>query len=233
MERKEFTLNGIPAVLWGEPSDRVIVAVHGNMSHKTDVVIRLLAQCAAAKGCQVLSFDLPEHGERKEEATRCKVQECVRELDGVMDYAQARWRSVGLFGCSMGAYFGLLACKDRKLSQCLFLSPVVDMGRLIDSMMAWSGVTPERLKKEGEIASSVGQTLYWDYYCYVKEHPVDRWEAPTKILYGELDNLSERALVEDFAARFGCALEVVEGAEHFFHTEAQLEAYAGWLERSL
>ena len=59
MERKEFTLNGIPAVLWGEPSDRVIVAVHGNMSHKTDVVIRLLAQCAAAKECQVLSFDLP------------------------------------------------------------------------------------------------------------------------------------------------------------------------------
>lgn len=58
-------------------------------------------------------------------------------------------------------------------------------------------------KKEGEIASSVGQTLYWDYYCYVKEHPVDRWEAPTRILYGELDNLSERALVEDFAARFG------------------------------
>lgn len=233
MERKEFALCGIPAILWGKPSDRVIVAVHGNMSHKSDMVIQLLAHSAAAKGYQVLSFDLPEHGDRKEEATRCKVQECVKELAGVMDYAQAGWSDVGLFGCSMGAYFGLLACRDRKLTKCLFLSPVVDMGRLIDSMMAWSGVTPEMLAEKREIASPVGQTLYWDYYCYVKEHPVDHWEAPTRILYGELDNLSERSIVEDFAARFGCALEVVEGAEHFFHTEAQLKAYADWLERSL
>lgn len=60
------------------PDREACPVVHGRLAGGTQ-------KRAAAKGCQVLSFDLPEHGERKEEATRCKVQECVRELDGVMD----------------------------------------------------------------------------------------------------------------------------------------------------
>lgn len=55
---------GIPALLWGPASDRWIIAVHGNFSHKADRVIALLARRAAEKGYRTLSFDLPQHGER-------------------------------------------------------------------------------------------------------------------------------------------------------------------------
>lgn len=54
---------GIPALLWGPASDRWIIAVHGNFSHKADRVIALLARRAAEKGYRMLSFDLPQHGE--------------------------------------------------------------------------------------------------------------------------------------------------------------------------
>lgn len=30
-----------------------------------------------------------------------------------------------------------------------------------------------KFKLEKQIFDPIGQTLYWDYYCYVKEHPVD------------------------------------------------------------
>ena len=39
---------------------------------------------------------------------------------------RGRWDRVGLFGSSLGAWFGLLAYPDAPLAGALFLSPVVD-----------------------------------------------------------------------------------------------------------
>ena len=82
---KPMKIENIPALLWGCPADRVIIAVHGGQSHKADEPIRILAENANAMagGCQVLSFDLPEHGDRRNEAALCKVQTCVAELAAV------------------------------------------------------------------------------------------------------------------------------------------------------
>ena len=34
MLKNTFTVSGIPAILWGAPSDRVFIHVHGKMSRK-------------------------------------------------------------------------------------------------------------------------------------------------------------------------------------------------------
>ena len=87
MEKKALQINGIPSVLWGNPSEKGFIAVHGNQSHKMDRPIELLAENACACGYQVVSFDLPEHGDRKQESTLCKVQNCVEELREILQYA--------------------------------------------------------------------------------------------------------------------------------------------------
>ena len=74
MEMETLFIRGIPAVVWGELSHHVLIAVHGNLSHKTDTVIRLLAEAAIPKGLQVLSLDLPEHGDRPRETRPAKRQ---------------------------------------------------------------------------------------------------------------------------------------------------------------
>ena len=79
MKKEKFMINHIPAVLWGEKSEKIYIAVHGNMSHKEDTVIEILAEEAVKKGYQVLSFDLPKHGDIKNEDMPCKVQYCVKE----------------------------------------------------------------------------------------------------------------------------------------------------------
>ena len=150
-----------------------------------------------------------------------------------MDFATGQVRQVSLFACSMGAYFSLLACRDLPVRQSLFLSPVVDMKRLIDSMMTGFGVSPERLRAEQEIALPIGQTLYWDYYCYVRDNPVTAWKFPTAILYGEADELTGQAEITSFAQRFGCSLTVMQQGEHYFHTPAQLDFYCRWLKQTL
>ena len=67
MEPTRFQIQTIPCALWGTDLDRVLVAVHGAQSHKEDTPFRLLAE--TFKNSQILSFDLPEHGERKNAST--------------------------------------------------------------------------------------------------------------------------------------------------------------------
>lgn len=231
--KESFKINHIPATVWGEKSTKVFIAVHGNMSHKEDTVIQYLADEAMKLGYQVLSFDLPEHGERKEENIPCKVQICVEELTVIMNYARRQWEEISLFSCSMGAYFSLLAYQDEKINQALFLSPVVDMRRVIENMMVWFQVTPEILQEKKIIDTSIGQKLYWDYYCYVKENSINKWEINTAILYGENDDLCEVERIKNFVETFECDIKIMENGEHFFHTKEQLKVFRDWLGKQI
>lgn len=233
MYKKKYNIEGIPVIEWGERKSHVFIAVHGNMSNKEDTVIQLLAESAAKKGYQIISFDLPQHGERKDEDIPCKVQFCVQDLKKIITYIKQHWENISLFGCSMGAYFSLLAYKEENLGQCLFLSPVVDMERIISNMMMWFDITPEMLKEKKEIETPIGQVLYWDYYNYVKDHPVDTWETATSILYGAKDEMCEFETIENFVKLFHCELEIMQEGEHYFHTDEQLEAYNNWLSKCI
>jgi alpha-beta hydrolase superfamily lysophospholipase len=69
------------------------------------------------RGYQVLSFDLPEHGERKDKNYQCNVWNGVHHLEIIGTYVQENWRNISLFGCSLGAYFSLLTYKNLHLSK--------------------------------------------------------------------------------------------------------------------
>ena len=231
MKKETMKINGIPAILWGEKSDSVFIYVHGKSSNKEEA--QGFAEKAAHKGYQVLSFDLPEHGDRTNENCPCMVWNGVHDLEVIGKYAQQNWNDICLFGNSLGAYFSLLAYKGFPLRKCLFLSPVLDMERLIHNMMEWSGVSEQELKDKREISTSTGEKLYWDYLCYVRENLIDKWDVPTAILYGSDDILTEREIVKHFSERFRCDLTVLEGSEHWFHTERQLNFLDGWLDRNI
>ena len=232
MKIERIKINNIPSIIWGEKSSKVFIAVHGNMSNKEDEVIKILADKVVSKGYQLLSFDLPEHGERKEENKYlCKVQNCVKDLKQIIEYAKLNYEEINLWACSMGAYFSLLAYKDEKIKQCVFLSPVVNMKFIIDNMMLWSNTTEEKLKEKQEIKTDFGQTLYWDYYKYVKDNPITNLNKKTYILYGDKDNMQDRAIIERFVKDFNCNLTIMENGEHYFHTEEQLNYYKNWLDK--
>lgn len=233
MIKEYFKIENIPAILWGESSENIFIAVHGNMSNKEDDAIVVFVERAVKLGYQVISFDLPEHGERFKEGTSCKVQDCVRELSLVMDYIKQNWDNISLFACSMGAYFSLLAYKYDFINQSLFLSPVVNMKRIINNMMIWFDIDEEDLKNKQTVETPIGQTLYWDYYCYVKDNPIDIWDSPTNILYGLKDDLCETEIVFKFVERFNCNIVVMDEGEHYFHTQEQLKFFNKWLENSI
>ena len=180
MKKETIKIERIPAILWGDKSNRIYIYIHGKLSSKEEA--EGFAEIAIPKGYQVLSFDLPEHGDRANENYPCMVWNGVCDLEIIGNHVRQNWSDISLCGNSLGAYFSLLAYKDFPFRKCLFLSPILDMERLIKNMMKWSGVSERELKEKHEIATSMGETLYWDYFCYVRENPIRKWDTPTYLL---------------------------------------------------
>ncbi|MCL2081827.1 MAG: alpha/beta hydrolase [Oscillospiraceae bacterium] len=231
MKKESLKIEGIPAIIWGDESDKVYIYVHGKMASKEDA--QDFANKAFPKGYQVLSFDLPEHGDRKNENYPCMVWNGVNDLAVIGCYVHQRWNDISVCGCSLGAYFSLLAYKTLPIKKCLFLSPILNMERLMQNMMKLFDISEELLKKKRKIPTPMDETLYWDYYCYVRENPIEKWNVPTTVLYGSEDNLTERVVVENFSKQFGCDLSVLEGGEHWFHTEKQVAFLDEWFDKNM
>ena len=119
---------------------------------------------------------------------------------------------------------------DSIIKKAYFISPIVDMERLITDMMDWANVTEDKLKEKGMIHTSLGEDLSWDYLCYVREHPV-KWSVPTAILYGKNDALTSYETISAFAKKHNAKLTVMENGEHWFHTEEQMQFLDNWIRR--
>ena len=143
------------------------------------------------------------------------------------------YNDVTLIANSIGAFFSMNALADeKKISKALFISPIVNMEKLICNMMTWANVTEEQLKGKGEIPTDFGETLSWKYLCYVRQNPL-LWNIPTKILYAERDNLTSLDTVTEFARSHNAPLTVMKDGEHWFHTKEQLEFLADWIKSSI
>ena len=231
MKKISFKIKNIPVILYGEKSDKVYIVVHGKGGSKKDG--ESFAVKAEKLGYQTLCFDLPEHGEHIAKNYPCNAVNAVSDLTVIGEYIKENWSSISLYATSLGAYFSLLAYKDYKLDNCLFLSPILDMERLIKNMMKWFNVSEEKLHKEKEIPTPMDETLYWDYYCFVIANKIEKWEAKTTILYGSSDNLTEREVLDNFSKHFGCDVTVLTLGEHYFHTEKQLHFLDEWLDKHI
>ena len=223
---QKMNLDKIPAVLYGEPSDKAYLFVHGMNGCKEEAAA--FAEIACPKGYQVLAIDLPEHGERKGKNERINPWTAVPEISAVFSYMKSRWSEICLRANSIGAHFSMLALEGEDVCKALFVSPIVDMERLIADMMGCSGVSERELREQGEIVTDLGQTLSWDYLIWEREHTASCWHCPTAILYAGGDNMTDRQTMEQFSADQNVKLSIMESGEHWFHTPEQLSVLKAW-----
>lgn len=229
MKTERFQIGTIPAVLYGEPAEQGYVFLHGQMGCKEEA--EAFARATCPKGIQVLSLDLPGHGERQTWGEELVPWTAVPDIQAALNWAKRRWKTISLRANSIGAYFAMLAFDAP--SRALLVSPILNMEGLILTMMGWAGVTEEQLRERGEIATSFGQTLSWQYLCWVREHPVHNWTCPIRILYGNQDNMTSRQTMDEFVRLHDARLTVMEGGEHWFHTPEQLAVLRKWEETEI
>lgn len=140
--------------------------------------------------------------------------------------------NVYLLANSIGAYFAMLALQGCEVGKAMFISPILDMERVIMDMMNRAGVSEDDLRMKGEIVTSSGESLSWEYLRFVRENPL-AWNAPTEILYAGNDTITSRETVNNFASGHDVKLTVMDNGEHWFHTEEQIAFLDEWLRRIL
>jgi len=172
-------------------------------------------------GCEVVGFDY-----------RAQTPwEAREEFPRFFEQQRAACDSLILIANSIGAFFSVTSLSARYVDRALFISPIVDMERLITDMMVRANVTEDELRARREIPIGFGETLSWDWLCDVRNHPV-RWTVPTRILYGSSDFLTSHETMSSFAARIGAQLKVMPGGEHWFHTPEQMAFLDRWIRES-
>lgn len=111
--------------------------------------------------------------------------------------------------------------QNHEIEKALFISPLLDMERLILDMMGWADVSEQELQEKGEIPTDFGETLSWGYLCFVRDNPIV-WNLPTEILYAERDHLTSRQTIDSFLDNHNANLTIMGNGEHWFHTDEQL-----------
>ena len=158
--------------------------------------------------------------------------EARSEFSDFYDSHSKGYDSVILVANSIGAFFSMNALAEKNISKALFISPIVNMEKLITDMMIWANVSEDELCRKKEISTDFGETLSWEYLCYVRKHPI-KWNIPTCILYGANDNLTSIETVSEFAEQTGASLTIMNDGEHWFHTNEQMSFLDNWIRKSM
>lgn len=132
--------------------------------------------------------------------------ETGKEIHATIKELKTRFENIILITNSIGAYFSMNAGINEMVHKAYFISPVVDMEKLN------------------------GVELTGEWLHYVKSHPID-WNVLTHILYGSNDSLISFDTVSDFAKKHNASLTVMEGGEHWFHTEEQMWFLDNWIRK--
>lgn len=154
--------------------------------------------------------------------------ETGKEIRAFVEKLKTQYDNVILVANSIGAFFSMNGNLDGLVQKAYFISPIVNMERLIEDMMMWANVTEAELEAKGVISTEFGEDLSWEYLSYVRSHPIS-WNVPTKILYGSEDKLTSRETMEKFAEKHKARLTVMEKGEHWFHTEEQMKFLDDWM----
>ena len=156
--------------------------------------------------------------------------ETGKEIHIAVEELKSKYENVILIANSIGAFFSMNAGIDDMIQKAYFISPIVDMEKLITNMMQWANVTEQELESEGVIHTDFGEDLSWEYLSYVRSYLIT-WHAPTQILYGSNDLLTSLETISDFANKHQATLTVMEGGEHWFHTEDQMQFLDRWIKK--
>jgi len=165
--------------------------------------------------------------------------ETGKEIHIAVEELKSKYENVILIANSIGVFFSMIATPhfdhgsknagiDDMIQKAYFISPIVNMEKLITDMLKWANVTEQELESKGVIHTDFGEDLSWEYLCYVRNHPIE-WHVPTQILYGSHDHLTSIETISDFANKHQATLTIMDGGEHWFHTEEQMVFLDNWI----
>lgn len=154
--------------------------------------------------------------------------ETKEEIQSEVEEIRKTHDEIVLIASSVGAFFCMNANIGKYIKKAYFISPIVNMEKLICNMMSWANVTEKELQENQIIEVDFGEPLSWEYLGYVRKNPIE-WNVPTEILYADKDNLTEASTMNEFIKTHNANLTVMKNGEHWFHTAEQIAFMDNWI----
>jgi putative alpha/beta hydrolase len=212
---------------WGEPGGRAVIGVHGQFSNKHDPVMARCGDVIASWGDQLITFDLPAHGDRQDDKAFTPM-DASPEVRAFARLARSQSTEVSLLANSIGAYFSLCDTPAGTFERAWMVSPLLDLEYYIRDIMAEYSVTDEQLEAQTVIDTPRG-VLERSYLRFVEEHPA-RLNAPSWIIRGDQDEVVPLNALSRFVGAPGVELVQVEGGQHFLGQPPHLDTVVAWFE---
>lgn len=174
------------------------------------------------KGCDVFGFDYISE----------TIQQAKEEFPTLFKTYAQKYNHITIIANSIGAYFAMSTLPQEKIKRAYFISPIVNMDRLILNMMDFYGISENTLRTRETIRIPNGENLSWEYLCYTRNNPII-WNVPSYILYGENDNLTSLDTITSFANKINASLTIMPNGEHWFHTDEQMKFLDEWIIKTI
>ena len=210
-------------MLLGEKSDKIFLFIHG-LNGDGSGAIRF-SKVAEKFGWQVYGITLPRDEIRPEIL--------IPKLQSTMEFLESQWKTISIRANSFGAWLSLISFRGKIFDRCLFVSPLLNMENFILNLMKLESISEEDLEREGEIDSKFGVRLSWKYLEFVRKNPVRSISSKTRILHCSGDEVIPLDESKNFAAENSCELEILDGGEHWFHTDNQIKLLEIWESKNL
>ena len=140
----------------------------------------------ASRGDQLITFDLPTHGDRQDDKA-FNPMEASPEVRTFAQLARSQSTEIGLLANSIGAYFSLCDTPAGTFERAWLVSPLLDLEYYIRDMMAEYSVTDEQLEAETEINTPRGCS---SGLTYVLSRSIPaRLDIPSWIIRGDQDEV--------------------------------------------
>lgn len=201
--------------------EKVLIISHGFTSSKESFTSRLFFEELPDRGCAVLAYDFPAHGESKVDGESLSVGNCIADLKEMENLVHERLPRAEIYylGSSFGAYITLqyIAAEQHLGTKAFLRSAAVNMPDLFKNLteplqksmdergyVVWDADRPVKVTSE----------FVKDLAAHELEITYRENNTKVEMIHGEADDLIIPEAAKEFADRFDIPITMVKGGEH-------------------
>ncbi len=117
---------------------------------------------------------------------------------------------------SFGAIYAIENLYSYNIKHAFFISPIIDMYQYYFDIMNKIHITEKKLKTSKIISLENGLQISYDFYRH-SMIDIDKWDVPTKVIYGYKDRLVFINTITNFIADHNAKLVINRTAGHPFN----------------
>ena len=238
MEKCEYFLQGengyeISCLEWPcQKAEAALICLHGFCGDKYSSVIEAVAEKMHQEKVRTVTFDWPGHGSSPADGSYLTVESCLSDLNAVVrNIAQSDQKGLPLymFATSFGGFLGLnyINRYPSVFSRVVLRSPALNMPEtfrsLIDADQSAIFENGEPIEMGFDRKIQLGKEFYEDLCRHRLSCDAYPASVPGMIIHGDNDDVANPKDSEDFAHRNKLCLHIVEGADHRYKRQGDLE----------